>query len=293
MAKHRRSRFPLPATVRRCLLLMLLALFVYWGNTDLKTDSVTYSSPALPAAFDGLRIVQLSDLHSKTFGKDNARLYQAVEDAAPDLIFLTGDLVDEYAETPVPYARSVGAALSAIAPTYYVTGNHEWAHGNAVVEELKTALREAGVTVLSNEFVPLERGGETILIAGIDDPNGYADQTTPEELAAEIYQNGADPFWLLLAHRNTFFNGRYCRLGADLTFCGHAHGGIWRLPFTDGLVDTNLHLLPSFTSGFYHCTDEDCEGAEVFVSRGLGNSPKWAFRLFNRPQVAVITLKKG
>lgn len=293
MAKHRRSRFPLPATVRRCLLLMLLALFVYWGNTDLKTDSVTYSSPALPAAFDGLRIVQLSDLHSKTFGKDNARLYQAVEDAAPDLIFLTGDLVDEYAETPVPYARSVGAALSAIAPTYYVTGNHEWAHGNAVVEELKTALREAGVTVLSNEFVPLERGGETILIAGIDDPNGYADQTTPEELAAEIYQNGADPFWLLLAHRNTFFNGRYCRLGADLTFCGHAHGGIWRLPFTDGLVDTNLHLFPSFTSGLYRCTDEGCQGAEVFVSRGLGNSPKWAFRLFNRPQIAVVTLKKG
>ena len=71
------------------------------------------------------------------------------------------------------------------------------------------------------------------------------------------------------------------------------HSGIWRLPFTDGLVDTNLHFLPSFTSGFYRCTDEDCEGAEVFVSRGLGNSPRWAFRLFNRPQVAVITLKKG
>ena len=174
-----------------------------------------------------------------------------------------------------------------------MTGNHEWAHGNAAVEELKTALRESGVTVLSNQFVPLERNGQTIFIAGIDDPNGYADQTTPEELAAKLYAQQEAPFWLLLAHRNTFFNGRYCRLGADLTFCGHAHGGIWRLPFTDGLVDTNLHLLPSFTSGFYHCTDEDCEGAEVFVSRGLGNSPKWAFRLFNRPQVAVITLKKG
>ena len=184
-------------------------------------------------------------------------------------------------------------ALSAIAPTYYVTGNHEWAHGNAAVEELKTALRESGVTVLSNQFVPLERNGQTIFIAGIDDPNGYADQTTPEELAAKLYSQQEDPFWLLLAHRNTFFNGRYCRLGADLTFCGHAHGGIWRLPFTDGLVDTNLNLLPSFTSGFYHCTDEDCEGAEVFVSRGLGNSPKWAFRLFNRPQIAVVTLKKG
>mgnify|MGYP002531219436 CR=1 FL=1 len=116
---------------------------------------------------------------------------------------------------------------------------------------------------------------------------------TQEELAAKLYAQQEAPFWLLLAHRNTFFNGRYCRLGADLTFCGHAHGGIWRLPFTDGLVDTNLNLLPSFTSGFYHCNDAGCEGAEVFVSRGLGNSPKWAFRLFNRPQIAVVTLKKG
>ena len=293
MAKHRRSRSPFRTLLRWCLVLAVLALFVYWGNTDIKTDSVTYTSSALPAAFDGLRIVQLSDLHNKEFGKDNARLYRAVENAAPDVIFLTGDLVDEYAEAPVPYARAVGETLSAIAPTYYVTGNHEWAHGNAVVEEIKTALREAGVTVLSNQYVPLERDGEIILIAGVDDPNGYADQKPPDVLAKEIYNAYDDPFWLLLAHRNNLFNGGYCRLGADLTFSGHAHGGIWRLPFTDGLVDTNMHLLPSFTSGFYHCTDEDCEGAEVFISRGLGNSPKWAFRLFNRPQVAVITLKKG
>ena len=290
---NRRPHSPRRALIRRCLVLALLVLLVYWGNTDIKTDAAVYTSPALPAAFDGLRIVQLSDLHSREFGADNRRLYQAVEAAAPDLIFLTGDLVDEYAAEPVPYARRVGAALSAIAPTYYVTGNHEWAHGNAVVEEIKTALREAGVTVLSNEFVPLERSGQTLLIAGIDDPNGYADQRSPAELAARIYEAYDDPFWLLLAHRNNLFNGRYCRLGADLTFSGHAHGGIWRLPFTDGLVDTNLHLLPSFTSGFYHCTDEACAGAEVFVSRGLGNSPRWAFRLFNRPQVAVITLKKG
>ena len=293
MAKRRRSHSPLSALMRWLLVLAALALFVYWGNTDIKTDAVTYTSSALPAAFDGLRIVQLSDLHNREFGQNNAELYKAVENASPDVIFLTGDLVDEYAAEPVPYARSVGAALSAIAPTYYVTGNHEWAHGNVVVEEIKAALREAGVTVLSNEFVPLERDGDAILIAGIDDPNGSADQKTPDGLAGEIYSAYDDPFWLLLAHRNNLFNGRYCRLGADLTFSGHAHGGIWRLPFTDGLVDTNLHFLPSFTSGFYRCTDEDCEGAEVFVSRGLGNSPRWAFRLFNRPQVAVITLKKG
>ena len=172
MANRRRPRSRLHA-VMRCGLLALLVLFVYWDNTALRTDSLTYTSTALPAEFDGLRIVQLSDLHNREFGKNNQRLYAAVEQAAPDLIFLTGDLVDEYAEAPIPYAKAVGKALSAIAPTYYVTGNHEWAHGNAAVEELKTALRESGVTVLSptSSFLWNETGrrssspGSTILTA--------------------------------------------------------------------------------------------------------------------------------
>ena len=284
MAKRRRSHSPLSALMRWLLVLAALALFVYWGNTDIKTDAVTYTSPALPAAFDGLRIVQLSDLHNQEFGQNNAELYKAVENASPDVIFLTGDLVDEYAAEPVPYARSVGAALSAIAPTYYVTGNHEWAHGNAVVEEIKAALREAGVTVLSNEFVPLERDGDAILIAGIDDPNGYADQTTPQQVAREVRDAAPEGFWLLLAHRNNLFESEYAALGADLTLSGHGHGGLWRLPFTDGLLGSGGTLLPSYTNGFY-----TCRGAEVFVSRGLGGM----VRLFNRPEVAVVTLRRA
>ena len=286
MANRRCPRSQLHA-VMRCGLLALLVLFVYWDNTALRTDSLTYTSTALPAEFDGLRIVQLSDLHNREFGKNNQRLYAAVKQAVPDLIFLTGDLVDEYAEAPIPYAKAVGKALSAIAPTYYVTGNHEWAHGNAAVEELKTALRESGVTVLSNQFVPLERNGQTIFIAGIDDPNGYADQTTPEELAAKLYAQQEAPFWLLLAHRNTFFNGRYCRLGADLTFSGHAHGGIVRLPGTDGLFSHDLDLFPSYTAGLY-----EENGSVLFVTRGLGNSGP-SFRVFNRPEIAVLTLRRA
>ena len=283
MANRRRPRSRLHA-VMRCGLLALLVLFVYWDNTALRTDSLTYTSTALPAEFDGLRIVQLSDLHNREFGKNNQRLYAAVEQAAPDLIFLTGDLVDEYAEAPIPYAKAVGKALSAIAPTYYVTGNHEWAHGNAAVEELKTALRESGVTVLSNQFVPLERNGQTIFIAGIDDPNGYADQTTPEELAAKLYSQQEDLFWLLLAHRNNLFESEYAALGADLTLSGHGHGGLWRLPFTDGLLGSGGTLLPSYTNGFY-----TCRGAEVFVSRGLGGM----VRILNRPEVAVVILRRN
>ena len=287
MANRRRPRSRLHA-VMRCGLLALLVLFVYWDNTALRTDSLTYTSTALPAEFDGLRIVQLSDLHNREFGKNNQRLYAAVEQAAPDLIFLTGDLVDEYAEAPIPYAKAVGKALSAIAPTYYVTGNHEWAHGNAAVEELKTALRESGVTVLSNQFVPLERNGQTIFIAGIDDPNGYADQKTPEELAAEVYAACGDPFWLLLAHRNDRFAREYSLLGADLTISGHGHGGIWRFPFVGGVFGTQRNLFPTHTAGFY-----SDNGASVFVNRGLGNSPRVIPRILNRPQVAVITLERG
>ena len=176
-------------------------------------------------------------------------------------------------------------ALSAIAPTYYVTGNHEWALGG--VPELKASLSAHGATVLTNQFLPLERNGDTVVLAGIDDPNGYADQKTPEELAAELYAAWGDPFWILLAHRNNRFPSQYSLLGADLVVSGHAHGGIIRLPGTDGLISHDLELFPSYTAGLY-----EENGSLLFVTRGLGNSGP-SFRLFNRPEIAVVTLRRG
>ena len=237
------------------ILIVLFGIYLYWGNRSIETDEATFTSGALPAGFDGCRIVQLSDLHGKYFGKGNERLYSAVKAAHPEYIFVTGDLVDRKTENPTIYAGEVGAALSAIAPTYYVTGNHEWGHGTKVVEEIKRTLRESGVTVLSNEFTYLARNGDTIVLAGIDDPNGYADQKTPEQVAADVYDTYGEPFWLLLAHRNNLFSGEYCRLGADLTLSGHGHGGIWRLPWlNEGLFDAHGVLFPSFTNGLYRCT---------------------------------------
>ena len=270
------------------ILLVLLGIYLCWGNSSIETDEAAFTSAALPAGFDGCRIVHLSDLHGKYFGKDNERLYRAVRAAQPEYIFITGDLVDRKTEDPTVYAGEVGAALAAIAPTYYVTGNHEWGHGTKAVEEIKRALRESGVTVLSNEFVPLTRNGDSIVLAGIDDPNGYADQETPQELAQEVSAAYGDAFRLLLAHRNDRFADEYSLLGADLTFSGHGHGGIWRLPFTDGVFGTQRDLFPTHTAGFY----ED-HGAQVFVSRGLGNSPRLVPRILNRPQVAAVTLERG
>ena len=281
--RKRRSRRP----VLPILLLLVLfgAAFLWWSNRSLQVERFSYASPRLPAGFDGCVVVQLSDLHGALFGEDNRELIDAVRAEEPDYIFLTGDLLDRYRRTPHSYAADLGRAMAAIAPTYFVTGNHEWALPD--VPGLKRALEEAGVTVLSNEFTTLTRNGDTIVLAGIDDPNGYADQKTPEALAAEVEAAHPDVFWLLLAHRNNLFETRYSRLGADLVISGHGHGGIIRLPFTDGLISVERTLFPSYTAGFY-----SVDGNDLFVSRGLGNSGP-SFRLFNRPEVAVLTLHRS
>ena len=286
MAKHHRKK---QRILRRAVWLLLLASFLaaffLWENTSLETAHFEPTFTDLPAGFDGCRIVVLSDLHGAHFGEGNRRLFTAVKEAAPDYIFYLGDLEDKYRGPTAGYPAAVADGLTAIAPTYYVTGNHEWAIGG--VPELKKTLEAHGVTVLSNQFVSLERNGDTVILAGIDDPNGFADQKTPEELAAEIYAAQGDPFWMLLAHRNDHFVNQYSLLGADLVLSGHGHGGINRLPGTDGLLSTERTLFPSYTAGLY-----EENGSCLFVTRGLGNSGP-SFRLFNRPEVAVVTLRRA
>ena len=285
MARHSKRR----RVRRRVFLLLALAalaaLYVRWSNTALETAEFSPVFRDLPRGFDGCRAVVLGEFHSSRFGGGNQRLLEAVEAQEPEYIFLVGDLLDAFREVPEGYAAETAAGLSAIAPTYYVTGNHEWAVGD--VPELKKNLEDQGVTVLSNEFVTLERGGDTVVLAGIDDPNGYADQTPPEAVAAAVYEQRGDPFWILLAHRNDHFPEEYSLLGADLVVSGHGHGGLIRLPFTDGLVSTDRTFFPSYTAGLYAE-----HGSALFVTRGLGNSGS-TFRLFNRPEVAVLTLRRG
>ena len=261
------------------LILFFFSISLYRSNKTLSVERYTFADPALPSGLEGMRIVQLCDLHGSSFGEDNVDLITAVAAEDPDIIVLTGDLQDAPDETPPEYTWQLGASLAAIAPTYFVTGNHEWALGE--VPALKEGLEEAGVTVLSNDYVLLERGGDSLVLAGIDDPNGYADQKTPEEIRQE---QGEDAYWFLLAHRNHLFAPVYSTLGAALVLSGHGHGGMIRLPFTDGLIGVDRTLFPSYTDGFYTVS-----GAKVFVSRGLGSSGG-GFRLFNRPQVAVLTL---
>ena len=280
MAKHRRRR-------RLIIPALLLAVFLlFWrSNTALQVTETTMVFPDLPTGFSGCRIAVLGDTHGAEFGPGNQDLFSAIAEAEPDYIVHVGDLEDSYRGPEPGYPESLADGLTAIAPTYYVTGNHEWAIGG--VPELKSRLTEHGVQVLSNQYVTLTRNGSSLILAGIDDPNGYADQKSPEALAAELSADLGDPFWILLAHRNNRFEHQYSLLGADLVISGHGHGGIIRLPFTDGLIDADRSLFPTCTAGDYYCS-----GSALFVTRGLGNSGV-SLRLFNRPEIAMLTLKKA
>lgn len=280
----RRRRWPRRVALT-LVILAALALFGYWQCWGLQVTETEVTLSALPAGFDGLRIVHLSDLHGHEYGQDSETLTALVAEQEPDLIVITGDLIDR--ESQLDRLPALIDRLTAIAPVYYVTGNHEWAAGAG--RSVKALLREHGATVLDNRYVLLERGGDTIVLAGVDDPNGLADQKTPEALYQELQAEYPGAFTLLLAHRNTLFS-RYAAAGYDLVLSGHGHGGIVRLPFTDGLIGTDRRLFPTRTAGVYR------EGeSTLFVSRGLGSNttPIPGFRLFNRPDLAVLTLRCG
>lgn len=264
-------------------LLLLFLIFLFWqSNHSLQTEVFSYSFDRLPDGWNGGRIVVLSDLHSSTFGTKNQDLLNTVAETEPDLIVLIGDMADANADLSL--LPSLAEGLTTIAPTYYVTGNHEW--GAGIVNTVETSFHDAGVTVLENEFVPLTRNEDTIWIAGIDDPLGYADKKSPEQVAQELRSEHPDDFAILLAHRNTRYE-QYAPLGFDLILSGHGHGGLIRLPWVGGLISTERTLFPHWDSGLY--TDGQ---TPLFVSRGLGNTSH-TFRLFNRPQVAVFTVQQA
>lgn len=262
---------------------LLAAGFLLWGNCSLQTTETALVSPALPPAFDGLRIVELADLHGRVFGRGSRRLLAAVRRAEPDLICIDGDLFDEHTDLAMlpPLLRG----LCAIAPVYYVTGNHEWRVPG--LRGILAQMRACGVTVLQDDWRVLRRGEDALIVAGTDDPCGPAERKTPAELIADIRaEAGEAAFLLLLAHRNDQLP-QWSALGVQAVLAGHCHGGVVRLPFVGGLFGTDRWLFPAWDAGLYRQGE-----TALYVSRGLGYT-NVHFRLFNRPEVAVIVLRRG
>ena len=256
-----------------------LISWIAWGNTALQRSDVRIEKANLPAEFDGYTIAHISDLHNAEMGKDNEALLSMIETAAPDIIAVTGDLVDSRRTDLEVSIRFMERAVK-IAPCYYVTGNHE-ASLTKEYPTLEKELSKVGVRVLRNEEITIEKGGEFISIIGLDDPN-FSNLSPTEFIEKQLKDRDMSAFTVLLAHRPELFS-TYANYDVDLVLCGHAHGGQFRI-FNQGIFAPGQGMFPKYTQGVF--TDGK---TSMVVSRGIGNSA-FPFRINNRPEVVIIQL---
>lgn len=263
---------------------LFITVFIYYGNNALMTTELVVSVDQLPQELQDLKIVHLSDLHGKGFGHKQKKLVDIIQKANPDLIFITGDLIDSriYHEEE---AMELIEQIVKLAPVYYVIGNHEIASGKFV--GLEKRLKEAEVIVLRTEKRAIKKGTSQINIIGIDDYLNFGSKSKfSKELEKLIPPQTEGHFTVLLSHRPELFT-LYSKYNIDLVFSGHAHGGQVRLPVIGGIFVPHQGLFPKYTQGIYQ------EGkTSMVLSRGLGNTSVAPVRIFNRPEVVVVRLQR-
>lgn len=280
--KKHRGRGCLTALIILALIAAAAAFLIKDSREDLEISRYEVKSQKLPESFDGFKIVQLSDLHGAEFGEDGMGLVEKVKELEPDIIALTGDFVTD--EGDLAAVKKLAGRLTELCPVYFVSGNHEFGSGLAI--KVRNILERAGVKYLSNEYLTISRGEDGILLGGVEDPLVYADMLSPDELAQKMNDAAPDAFKILLGHRN-YWMTEYPELPVDLIFCGHAHGGLIRIPGVGGLIGTDRRLFPDFDAGQFN------NGRyTLIVSRGLGNSVSIP-RVFNRPEIVCVELSSA
>ena len=265
--------------------IITICCWIGWANTALEINEYKIIHDQIPESFSGFRIAQVSDLHNAELGNGNENLLAMLSQSNPDMIVLTGDLIDSR-HTDIEIALDFAGKAVQIAPVYYVTGNHEARVSE--YEQLKTGLTDLGVTVLESQKVQITRDGESITLMGIQDPSFstdylFGDAESVSRQAITSLQNASDGYTVLLSHRPELFD-LYVDAGIDLVFSGHAHGGQFRLPFVGGLVAPNQGFFPKYDAGQFIE-----ENTTMVVSRGVGNSII-PIRVNNRPEIIVATL---
>ena len=268
-------------------ILILLIIWIAYGNTDLEIYKYNVKSEDIPSEFDNFRIVQISDLHNAEFGENNEKLLLMLKQADADIIAITGDMIDSR-NTDIDVAISFAQKAVNIAPVYYVNGNHE-SRVLGEYEKLKQGLTDTGVTILENSSADITIGDETISLIGINDPTfrmDIVDDTMEQNIAHQLVNviPDNDNYKVLLAHRPEYFDVYAGKV--DLVLSGHAHGGQFRIPFIGGLVAPGQGFFPEYYEGSHIK-----ENTEMIVSRGIGNSII-PFRINNKPEIIVAELTK-
>lgn len=270
------------------LAVLLAAGWLLWDNRRLDVTAYEVGPPPngteASAAATGVRIAQVSDLHAASFGTFTQRLVEAVEAAEPDLIALTGDLID-VRTADLSEVLAVVERLQAVAPAYFVLGNHE--ADSTLQDELLAGLEERGVVVLRDEAAQVRVAGTEFTLIGIDDPRVRAvrglEPRDPAEVLPGLVPSEAGTT-VLLAHRPELLD-RYAGQGIDLVLSGHAHGGQVRVPGLGGLFAPHQGWLPDLSEGVH-----ERGGTTMVISRGLGNSIA-AVRVNDPRELVIVDLR--
>ena len=260
-----------------CVLVVLFC-FAWYENHHLVVTYYDYESNKIVDGLNRYRIVQISDLHNASFGKDNNKLVSRIINLSPDIVVITGDIVDS-SHTDIDAAIQFVQDISKTCPVYYVTGNHEYWLDEADRQALMKGLEGAGAVILNNEKVTVSKGTASFELIGLDDKS-LGDNT----LKSLTDSCSDEDFILVLAHEPQYIQEYSCTK-TDLLLSGHAHGGQFILPFIGAVVAPEQGFLPKYTAGEYQMNE-----MTMFVSRGLGNSVI-PVRLFNDPEIVCIELK--
>lgn len=265
------------------IIFIALVIWIAWSNTALELSSYTITSSRLPENFNGYRIAHVSDLHNAQLGENNEKLLAMLRNAQPDMIAITGDLIDA-GNTDISVALHFAKEAMDIAPCYYITGNHEAQISD--YNHLKSGLLELGVIVLENDKFEIEDDGEKILVIGVQDPSF---ETNSDDSVSVMQRNlqqltEEESYTILLSHRPELMKV-YADYPVDLVLSGHAHGGQFRLPFLGGMYAPNQGVFPEYDSGLF-----EKNNTKMIVSRGIGNSVI-PFRFNNRPELILIELR--
>lgn len=254
------------------IIVVILLIFCWWQNNMLTVSRYVYSSSKV-AELDGFRIVQISDLHNKNFSN---RLINKIIELNPDIIVITGDIVDSN-HTNIENVLEFAEKSAEIVPSYYVTGNHEYWLEISEREKLLNGLKSAGIKILDDETVTVEKGGASFSLTGLDDNTLMCD-------FRNILPSNENSLNILLAHEPQYIY-EYSSWGSiDLVFTGHAHGGQFILPFIGGVIAPDQGFFPQYTDGMHQSGD-----TSMVISRGLGNSVI-PVRLFNFPDIVCVDL---
>lgn len=258
---------------------LLLIAYIYFDLNFTKVQYIDIESDKLQGN-DKFKILQISDFHDSKSRRIWDRILTSVKELEPDVIVLTGDIIDTYTRNLDNVNKFVEEILRTNPNVYFVSGNHEWRSGYNI--RLTQGLKSRGVTILNNANRVIKINGTEINLCGIDD---Y--YTGSYDMDSAFNKINRKNFTILLSHApNIIF--RYKDIPADLILSGHTHGGQIRLPFIGALAAPGQGLFPKYNKGLYKLDN----GKLLYIDSGVGTSIL-PIRFCNRSQISLITIKNS